>query len=335
MIIHLDNFFYTEKVYWDELESLLLRFERSEQKTITFDDIQRISYLYKRVVSCLSKVRTFSVEKDKIEKLNSLVARSYCLLHGYEQKQKFSVFDYLFIKLPKSFMRQMKYFIVTLTITFFGFLLGAGIILFDYESKPYLVPFDHLMQTPDERVKGEKKAMGDNIRGHETEFSAYLMTHNIKVSLVAIALGLTFGVGTIVLLFYNGLILGAVVTDYIVGGQAMFMLGWLLPHGVVEIPAIFLAGQVGFLLAHAQIQNLKGQSNSSVRTIYKADIVNLIVCISLMLIWAGIVEAFLSQYHEPLITYKTKIMIGLIELLVLVLFLSGILGRFFIKVFRK
>ncbi len=55
---------------------------------------------------------------------------------------------------------------------------------------------------------------------------------------MTVALGMTFGFGTVVLLFYNGVVLGAVAFDYVHGGQSVFLLGWLLPHGVIEIPAI-------------------------------------------------------------------------------------------------
>jgi uncharacterized membrane protein SpoIIM required for sporulation len=42
---------------------------------------------------------------------------------------------------------------------------------------------------------------------------------------------MTYGVGTIISLFYNGIILGAVSWDYVTDGQTLFLLGWLLPHG--------------------------------------------------------------------------------------------------------
>jgi hypothetical protein len=41
-----------------------------------------------------------------------------------------------------------------------------------------------------------------------------------------------------------------------------------------------------------------------------------------MLVWAGIIEAFLSQYHQPVIPYAVKIAFGVTELIVLALFLS-------------
>ena len=80
------------------------------------------------------------------------------------------------------------------------------------------------------------------------------MTHNIQVTILAMAPGITWGVGTLMLLFCNGVILGA-VADGLHRGEARrrFWPGWLLPHGSVEIPAILLGGQAGFILAGALI----------------------------------------------------------------------------------
>ena len=46
------------------------------------------------------------------------------------------------------------------------------------------------------------------------------MTHNTKVAILTLALGLTWGVGTLIMLFYNGVILGAVAVDYVMAGEA-------------------------------------------------------------------------------------------------------------------
>ena len=91
------------------------------------------------------------------------------------------------------------------------------------------------------------------MQGVKATFSAQLMTNNIRVTMFAMALGMTWGAGTLMLLFWNGVILGAVMLDYIAGGQAVFLAGWLLPHGSVEIPAILLGGQAGLILAGALI----------------------------------------------------------------------------------
>jgi hypothetical protein len=51
-------------------------------------------------------------------------------------------------------------------------------------------------------------------------------------------------------------------------------------------------------------------------------LVTLIFGIAVMLTWAGIIEAFFSQYHEPVLPYELKIGFGVLELILLVLFLA-------------
>jgi uncharacterized membrane protein SpoIIM required for sporulation len=133
---------------------------------------------------------------------------------------------------------------------------------------------------------------------------------------------MTWGIGTIIMLFYNGIMLGAVAVDYAAAGQTKFLLGWLLPHGVIEIPSILIAGQAGLLLAYALIGwGRRVPLKTRLREVSK-DIVTLIFGVGLLLIWAGFIEAFLSQYHEPVIPYSAKIAFGFIELGLLTLYLA-------------
>jgi uncharacterized membrane protein SpoIIM required for sporulation len=116
--------------------------------------------------------------------------------------------------------------------------------------------------------------------------------------------------------------LGAVAVDYMRAGQTKFLLGWLLPHGVVEIPAILIAGQAGLMLAFALIGwGKRTPLHARLREIVP-DVVTLIFGVGLLLVWAGFIEAFLSQYHEPIIPYGVKIPFGLVELVLLFLFLG-------------
>ena len=124
------------------------------------------------------------------------------------------------------------------------------------------------------------------------------------------------------MLFYNGIILGLVGVDYILAGQTTFLLGWLLPHGVIEILAILIGGQAGLMLAGALIGWGQRLSIAARLRAISRDLVTLIFGVALMLIWAGLVEAFLSQYHEPVLPYWVKIGFGVVELILLILFFS-------------
>ena len=150
--------------------------------------------------------------------------------------------------------------------------------------------------------------------GAKSRFSAELMTHNTKVAIFTLALGMTFGIGTGVLLFYNGVVLGAVVADYLIAGEGVFLTAWLLPHGSVEIPAILLAGQGGLLLGRTLLFASGRHSLGQRLRMIREDLVILIGGIALLLVWAGIIESFMSQYHEPILPYSVKIVFGALQL---------------------
>jgi uncharacterized membrane protein SpoIIM required for sporulation len=195
-----------------------------------------------------------------------------------------------------------------------GVVFGGIALACDPEAKAVIMPFSHLNGDPAERVaKEEKQENSDRLDGRKTTFAGELMTHNTRVTLTAMAMGMTWGVGTLVLMFYNGVILGAVAADYMLAGQTTFLLGWLLPHGVVEIPAMLVGGQAGFVLAGALLG--RGRRKTLAARLREAtpDVVTLCFGAAFMLVWAGVVESFLSQYHAPVVPYAVKIAFGLVE----------------------
>jgi uncharacterized membrane protein SpoIIM required for sporulation len=100
------------------------------------------------------------------------------------------------------------------------------------------------------------------------------------------------------------------------------LLAWLLPHGSVEIPAILMAGQAGLVLAGALIG--KGRRQGLAQRVREVgpQVLTLAGGVIVLLVWAGIVESFFSQYHQPKLPYALKIAFGLAQLAVLVLFLA-------------
>ena len=319
----LQRFIANERPFWNELEKLLDRLEAEPEARMSLEQWQLFHHLYERTAASLAKITTFSSEPETRRYLENLVARAYGEIHETREKQRrFFPLAWFFYHLPQTFRRHVRAFYFSLAITLAGCAFGGLAIAFDPEAKPVLMPFPHLLQDPAKRVAEEEKATHDRLAGFKATFSAELMTHNTEVAIFTLALGMTWGFGTILMLFYNGVILGAVSVDYIRAGETKFLLGWLMPHGVIEIPAILIAGQAGLMLALAVIGR---GSRLSLRTRLRAvspDVVTLIFGVALLLIWAGFVEAFLSQYHEPIIPYSAKIAFGCVELVLLYLFLS-------------
>ena len=323
MIIDLQKFIANERPVWTELEKILDRIEGDPNAQLSLEKVQRFHQLYERTAADLAKLTTYSSEPETRRFLENLVSRAYGEIHETRDKRsRFSPLAWFFQTWPQTFRRHLRAFYLSLAITIAGCAFGGLAIGFDPDSKPVLMPFSHLREDPAKRVAEEENTTDDRLEGHKTSFSAQLMTHNTKVSIFTLALGMTWGVGTIIMLFYNGVSLGAVAVDYIRAGQTKFLLGWLMPHGVIEIPAILIAGQAGLMLAFALIgRGRRATLRTRLREI-SGDVATLIFGVALMLIWAGFIESFLSQYHEPVIPYVAKIAFGCVELVLLCLFLS-------------
>jgi len=327
VIIDLEKFIEREKPCWDELEGLVGRIEASAAWRLDFDGARRLHYLYERASAALARTNTFSSDPDIRRYLESLVARSYAVIHSLpRRRRRFRPLRWFFGTFPRTFRRHVRAFALAGAVTLAGAAFGGVAVGIDPEAKGVILPFGHLKGDPSERVRREQQTEHDRLEGQRSAFAAMLMTHNTKVSIGAMVLGITWGIGTITLLFYNGVILGAIVFDYVRAGESVFLAGWLLPHGSVEIPAILLAAQAGFVLAAALIgRSDRNPLKIRMRQILPA-LVTLIFGVAILLVWAGVIEAFFSQYHEPVLPYWLKITFGCVQLVVLAMFL-GLAGR--------
>jgi uncharacterized membrane protein SpoIIM required for sporulation len=80
-------------------------------------------------------------------------------------------------------------------------------------------------------------------------FVLQLASHNAGIALLAAGLGIAFGLPTILLLAYNGAILGAMLAAFDVHGLLVPFIAWLSVHGVTELGAIIIAGAGGLAIA--------------------------------------------------------------------------------------
>ncbi len=330
VILDLDPFIRRERPYWEELERALARLVERERLG-GVDEARRFYYLYERAAADLAKVRTFAAEPELRAYLEGLVAQAYARLHQRGRSGvRWRPLHWLTREFPAAFRRHLGAFWLALGLTLLGAALGAFVLAQDPSNKWLLIPaqFGHLEQTPTERVRAEEEAAAERavvIAGGAPSFSTMLMTHNTKVALTAMALGFLGGVFTCVILFYNGVILGFVAFDYINDGQGQFLAAWLLPHGVPELTAIFIGGQAGLVLARAVIGHGNGQPLRQRLRLVRNDLATLAGGLAVMLVFAGLIEAFLSQHHGPHL-YALKIAFGLMELVLLIVFFS-LMGR--------
>lgn len=327
MIVDLERFIATERPRWERLDAVLRRMADDPWRRLSFAEVRELDGLYQRAASDLARLATFSAEVDSRRYLEGIVARGYAEIHGAAAgTRRFRPWHWIARTFPSTWRRRARGFWFAAALMGAGVLFGGAAIGLDPDSKDSLMAFPYLRINPAERVAHEESTRGKQLTDRKARFSGNLITNNTRVTLEAMALGMTWGIGTLIIMFYNGVILGAIAIDYIMAGQTGFLVGWLLPHGAVEIPAMLVGGQAGFVLAGALLG--RGQGGRVAERLRRVvpDVVTLCFGAAIMLVWAGTVEAFFSQYHEPILPYAVKITFGALELVLLIFYLS-VAGR--------
>ena len=327
MILDLERFQAQARPRWGTLESLLAALESRPDRRLSPSETEQLQELYAQAAADLNRVTHGALAPELIQYLERLVARAYAELY-YAPPTRPEIWQprrwlRIFTAFPETFRRQSRYFALAVLITVLGCALGGLAVRYDPAAVDVLLPADYL-RNPEQRVQEEEQGKGQHLHSTQTEaaFSAELIRHNIEVALLAAALGVTFGIGTALLLFENGVLLGAVAVRYAQQGFGLFMTAWLLPHGAFEIPSILIAGQAGFYLARLL---LRRREDRNVRESMREWLV-LIAGLAIMLVWAGMMEAFFSQHHAPVLPYGLKVAVGAAELVLLTVYLL-VIGR--------
>jgi uncharacterized membrane protein SpoIIM required for sporulation len=328
LILDLQRFQAQARPRWTSLESLLLQLESRPDRLLMAAEAEQLQELYAQTAADLNRVTHGALAPELRQYLERLVARAYAELY-YARPKRSELWQprrwlRIFSAFPEAFRRQSQYFALALLITVLGGALGGLAVRYDPASVDVLLPADYL-RDPSLRVQQEESGQNRHLDSTQTEaaFSAQLITHNIEVSLLAAGLGVTFGIGTALLLFENGLLLGAVAVQYTQQGFGLFVTAWLLPHGAFEIPSILIAGQAGFYLARLLLRRREDRNmHASVN-----EWLLLIAGLAMMLVWAGLMEAFFSQHHEPVLPYGIKVAVGAAELVLLAMYLLLIGGK--------
>ena len=310
-----NQFLHDRQPRWERLILLLDRVDSVTLSGLTAPEADELFSLYRLVSSDLNLVQTRTSNPALLEYLEKLVGRAYANLsvprHANLLKSWWMVLRHYF---PSTLRREAPLLALATLAMVSGIVLGLVTTLLNPELAELFLPPEHLTESPRQRVaileaaeaKGESqiKTAADN-----TVFTTFLFTHNIRVTILCFCLGFTLGIGTVVLLFYNGALLGSIAALYYQDGVMTFFLGWIGPHGAIELPCILIGGTAGLMVARAQLRRDGGPVFAQIRAARPA-LVDLLVGTASLLVVAGAVEGGFSQINEPTLSYTLKIAVA-------------------------
>jgi uncharacterized membrane protein SpoIIM required for sporulation len=318
--MNIDRFLSERRPVWDHLDALL---DRADEVELSREETHELVSLYRRTCSDLNRARSHTANPEILGHLNQLTGRAYRFIYraGHETRVWPAFVKLITREIPSAFRRERLAVLVAAAAFLAGALFGSVAILVDPANGERLVPAMFFTESPKERVeKIEKNEERVENMEEALYFGASLYTHNIKVAFLAFSLGALTIVLGLWILFYNGIILGAVATLYVLDDVAVFFVAWVGPHGALELPAIIFGGAAGLIAGRALLMPGNLSRGASLRRVLPS-LWRIMIGAALVLVLAGLIEGGFSQFSAKTVPYALKIGIAALLFLGLMTYL--------------
>ena len=288
---------------WEAFANELTQTRRRGLDALAEHEVTAFVESYREVATDLARLRTADRGRggDAVFTLSRLVSSGHNLLYRRPSQGLARIGTFLAIEIPRELRRSWRHILVASALLFVPAIGTVVAIVRDPALATRMLPPGMIARAEEGQRRGQSGA--DYLPNGEEEkgsaLSAFLMTNNIRVSLVAFAGGITAGVLTVYALVFNGIAaLGAGVGLYITKGIGAQILGFVAAHGVLELSAICISGGAGLLLATAMLvpgdrTRREALVSNGMRSLH------LVACVIIFLILAGLIEGNISPSKLP------------------------------------
>lgn len=255
----------------------------------------------------LSKQRLY--DNALIERLNKLVMRLYRELYRYRSDSRLNFYGFFVREFPLAIYRHRYFIYLALLVFLLPGIIAGSWVYFD-ENAVYSI-----LDAADVRGVEQMYDPAASKLGREREadtdvfmFGFYIQ-NNISVAFRCFAGGLLAGIGTLFVLFFNGLYIGSIAGHLTRLDFVDTFYPFVVGHGSFELTAIVFSGAAGLKLGYS-ILNPRQYSRLNSLRLAGRDAIPMLYGIVLMLIIAAFMEAFWSS--SSILPIKVKYIVGAI-----------------------
>jgi len=290
---------------WQELDAIVTQIEKKGVRSLTPEQCHRLPLLYRATLSSLSVARSISLDRNVLDYLETLSTRAYFCVHGARGSVLKYLREFLFVEFPAA-VRACKWHLLVATLLLAGGLLaGHFLVVADANWYHSIVPEGMAGgRTPEASADALRKVLYAPPEESESTlhvFASYLFTHNAGIGILCFGLGFALGIPVFLLMFYNGLMIGAMTGLHATKGLLPDFTGWLFVHGTTELLAVALCAAAGLMLgsavalpgSHSRLENLRRQGRLAAKVVVGAV---------LMFLVAALLEGFARQLVTDMTT---------------------------------
>ncbi|WP_374393259.1 stage II sporulation protein M [Sphingopyxis sp.] len=285
---------------WIAFDLLLTKLEKRGAKALTSEELLQLPILYRATLSSLSIARATSLDKALLDHLEALSIRGYFLVYGVRETRWSRIRRFVLYDWPAAVRAVWKETLIISLVIILGALTSWSLVAHNPEW--YYNFVDESMsggRDPRATVEFLRSTLGHGKDGGGEEsglhvFATFLFTHNSRVSIMSFALGFAFGVPTMMLEYYQGIGLGAMLAVFSSKGLGFDFGGWLFIHGTTELFAAALSGAAGLRIGSAVVfPGARSRLEAAAQAGKTAG--KVMVGVILMLLVAGLLEGFGRQ----------------------------------------
>jgi len=294
---------------WEQLRHLLAIADHSGIKSLSESDLADLPGLYRKALSDLSLLRSSSQLPGVQQELGKLCNRAHTLLYsGSLSKPRVSMRDYLLGDVPRAVCRYSTYILATAAIMVLFAVIGWVHSSTDRELAGTVLS-DRMVGGIETSLKAARKQQDLGLaaqipREERLAMSMAITANNIGVSVRAFVLGILGGIFSILIIAFNGYMLGVIWQIYFSTAPGinvnlpLYFVSGIAPHGFIELPAICLAGGAGMLLGFSWLfpgARPRGEALREAAT----GAGRIVVACAVTLVFAGLIEGCITPLLPP------------------------------------
>jgi uncharacterized membrane protein SpoIIM required for sporulation len=305
--VNVTSFWHTHKSTWAELERLLDRFHKRPRE-IGAADIDRLTLLYKKTSAHLAYIRTYHPHDEVTRYLNRLVARAHNIAYKQQSTSGGQLSRFFWVNLLELIRKRLPFIGWAAVLFLIGGVSGFAAVMADPLNLYYVLP-EGMAERIDPSQLGQGHAAIDS-----PLISTEIMLNNIKVAILAFISGVTLGLVPLYLLLFNGLLVGALAAVYWQANASYAFWAYILPHGVIELTAIFIAGGAGLHMGYRML--VPGPYHRKYQLLQAAkESAQLLLGTLPLFVVAGIIEGYITP---SALSLEAKYAVAILTLIVIV-----------------
>lgn len=264
----------------------------------------------------LSYAKTFYPGSEVVKYLNQLISVYQINIYGQDQSEKKGIIAFWVREFPLLLYRERRTLLFALLFFLFAALIGVFSTSKDDSFVRLILGDAYVDQTLNNIANGTP--MGVYSSYDEGNMFFMITVNNIKVSFIVFVFGILFSVGTLWMLFTNGIMLGAFQYFFFQQGLLLHSAMSVWAHGTFEITSIIIAGGAGLVMGNSLLFPGTYKRSYSFRQGALKGI-KIVAGLIPFFVIAGWIESFITRHAD---TYPV---VGAVAI---ILSLGGVIGYF-------